>query len=78
MAKYLPASWDTFGARKVLALQSINNTITLLATKRVDGNKWAFIEQRSALIPRDWEDRLHWIKVMELLLKLNVSLYAAI
>ncbi|KAL7316928.1 hypothetical protein PS15m_003352 [Mucor circinelloides] len=71
MAKYLSASWDTFGARKVLALQSINNTITLLATKRVDGNKWAFIEQRSALIPRDWEDRLHWIKVMELLLKLN-------
>ncbi|RCH80586.1 hypothetical protein CU098_007407 [Rhizopus stolonifer] len=71
MTKYQSASWSTFGDRKVLAVQSTNNTITLLSTKRVDGNKWAFIEQRSALIPRDWEDRLYWVKVIELLLKLN-------
>lgn len=75
MTKYQSASWSTFGDRKVLAVQSTNNTITLLSTKRVDGNKWAFIEQRSALIPRDWEDRLYWVKVIELLLKLNVSFF---
>lgn len=55
MGRYQSSSWLTFGARKVLAIQAINNTITLLSTKRVEGNKWAFIEQRSALIPRDWE-----------------------
>lgn len=37
----------------------------------MEGNKWAFIEQRSALIPRDWEDRMYWVKVVELLMKLN-------
>jgi hypothetical protein len=74
MGRYQSSSWLTFGARKVLAIQAINNTITLLSTKRVEGNKWAFIEQRSALIPRDWEDRMYWIKVVELLMKLIVSL----
>ncbi|KAG0930809.1 hypothetical protein G6F57_011483 [Rhizopus arrhizus] len=71
MGRYQSSSWLTFGARKVLVIQAINNTITLLSTKRVEGNKWAFIEQRSALIPRDWEDRMYWIKVVELLMKLN-------
>ena len=65
--------WSTFSDRKVLALQSINNTITVLSIKRVGGNIWAFIEQRPALILRDWEDRLYCVKVIELLLKLNLS-----
>ncbi|KAI8091716.1 hypothetical protein BDF21DRAFT_332324 [Thamnidium elegans] len=36
MSKYLLASWETFGRRRVLAIQSINNTITLISTKRVE------------------------------------------
>ncbi|KAI8884829.1 hypothetical protein K501DRAFT_271341 [Backusella circina FSU 941] len=28
-------------------------------------------EQRSALVPRDWEDRMYWVKTVELLMKLN-------
>jgi hypothetical protein len=71
MAKYQSASWVTFGERKVLAVHCLNNTITQLATKRVDGGRWAFIEQRSAIIPPDWEDCFYWVKVMELLLKLK-------
>ncbi|KAI8887113.1 hypothetical protein K501DRAFT_212480, partial [Backusella circina FSU 941] len=71
MSQYLSASWETFGDRKVLAVQSVSNTITLLSTKRVDENKWCFVEQRSAIIPRDWNDRYHWVKVMELLIKLK-------
>lgn len=39
------------------------------------GNKWAFIEQRSALIPRDWEDRLYWVKVIELLFKTKSEVF---
>lgn len=74
MGRYHSSSWSTFGDRKVLAIQVVNSTITLLSTKRVEGNKWAFIEQRSASIPRDWEDRMYWTKVIELLMKLNVSL----
>lgn len=73
MSNYKSASWTTFGKRRVLAIQSVNNTITLLSTKRVDENKWCFMEQRTAIVPRDWEDRTYWIKVIELLLKLHVS-----
>lgn len=69
MGRYQSSSWSTFGDRKVLAIQVVNSTITLLATKRVEGNKWAFIEQRSASIPRDQEDRMYWTKVIELLMK---------
>ncbi|KAI8373758.1 hypothetical protein BD560DRAFT_434116 [Blakeslea trispora] len=71
MGRYQSSSWLTFGARKVLAIQAINNTITSLSTRRVEDNKWAFIEQRTALVPRDWEDRMYWIKVVELLMKLS-------
>lgn len=53
MGRYQSSSWSTFGDRKVLAIQVVSSTITLLSTKRVEGNKWAFIEQRSASIPRD-------------------------
>ncbi|KAL7335263.1 hypothetical protein PS15p_200760 [Mucor circinelloides] len=75
MGRYQSSSWNTFGARKVLAIQAINNTITLLSTKRVEGNKWTFVEQRSVLISRDWEDSIYWVKVVELLMKLNVSFF---
>ncbi|KAI8091726.1 hypothetical protein BDF21DRAFT_333073 [Thamnidium elegans] len=69
ISRYLSASWTTFANRKVLAVQFINNTMTLLCTKRVEENKWCFVEQRSVVVPRDWEDRYYWIKVLELLLK---------
>lgn len=75
MGRYKSLSWQTFDLRKVLAIQAVNNTITLLSTKRVEGSKWAFVEQRSALIPRDWEDRIYWMKFDELLMKLNVSFF---
>ncbi|KAI8646408.1 hypothetical protein BD408DRAFT_336910 [Parasitella parasitica] len=75
MGRYQSSSWLTFGARKVLAIQSINNTIILLSAKRVEGNKLAFIEQRSALIPRNWEGITYWVKVVELFMKLNVSFF---
>ncbi|KAI9262879.1 hypothetical protein EDC94DRAFT_659184 [Helicostylum pulchrum] len=75
MGRYQSSSWLTFGVGKVLATQVINNAIMLLSTKRVEGNKWAFIEQRSALIPRDWEDSMYWVKVVELLMKLNCKPY---
>ncbi|KAI9476435.1 MAG: hypothetical protein EXX96DRAFT_596510 [Benjaminiella poitrasii] len=64
MGRYQSSSWLTFGAL-------INNTITLLSTKRVEGNKWAFIEQRLTFILLDWEDSMYWIKVVDLLMKLN-------
>jgi len=70
MNQYRSSSWTTFGKRKVLAIQCINNKVTLLSTSLVE-NKWCFVQQRSAIIPRDWEDRIYWIKVLELLLKLK-------
>ncbi|CAO3702389.1 unnamed protein product [Rhizopus stolonifer] len=71
MSRYLSASWRTFGKRQVLAIQCVNNTITLMCSKRVEENKWCFIEQRSTIVPRDWNDRFFWVKVMEFMLKLK-------
>ncbi|KAL7320926.1 hypothetical protein PS15m_000760 [Mucor circinelloides] len=36
-----------------------------------DENKWAFTKQRPGLVPRDWEDCHYWIRVFELLVRLN-------
>ncbi|KAI9252121.1 hypothetical protein BY458DRAFT_443929 [Sporodiniella umbellata] len=71
MSRYPSASWKTFGKRQVLAVQCVNNTITLMCSKRVEENKWCFVEQRSTVVPRNWNDRFFWIKVMEFLLKLK-------
>ncbi|KAI9308375.1 hypothetical protein BJ944DRAFT_254577 [Cunninghamella echinulata] len=71
MNQYLPSSWSTFEKRKVFAIQFVSNKITLLATKHTGKNKWSFIVQRSAIIPRDWDDRFYWVEVIELLMKLR-------
>ncbi|OBZ80126.1 hypothetical protein A0J61_11825, partial [Choanephora cucurbitarum] len=70
--RYLSTSWKTFEKRQVLAVQCVNNTITLMCSKRVEENKGCFIEQRSTIVPRDWSNRFFWVKVMEILLKLKI------
>ncbi|KAI8879124.1 hypothetical protein K501DRAFT_194376 [Backusella circina FSU 941] len=64
MSRYLSASWKTFRKKQVLAVQCVNNTITLMCSKRVEENKWCFVEQRSTIVPRDWSDRFFWIETL--------------
>lgn len=70
--KYRNASSKTFKRRQIFSIQVIGDKITLLAT-RFDGTRVICIEIRSAVVPADWEDRLNWIKVFELLVKLKVK-----
>ncbi|KAI9491535.1 hypothetical protein BDB00DRAFT_752034, partial [Zychaea mexicana] len=65
MMKYHHASSNTFKQRQIFSIH-----ITLLATTS-DGMHIICIEVRSVVVPIDWEDYLHWIKVFELLVKLK-------
>ncbi|CAO3595813.1 unnamed protein product [Absidia cylindrospora] len=70
MMNYRLASIETFKKRRIISIQSIGNKITMTATALGDG-VYYYIEQRSTIVPRDWEDKVYWIKVMEFLLKLK-------
>ncbi|KAI9266559.1 hypothetical protein BDA99DRAFT_436404 [Phascolomyces articulosus] len=72
--QYQYASWTTFGRRRIFAVQCIGNKLTLLSTSRMGIGKWCFVEIRSAIVPRDWEDRYYLNRVMELLMKLKEML----
>ncbi|KAI7889072.1 uncharacterized protein EV154DRAFT_515725 [Mucor mucedo] len=72
--QYQYASWTTFGRRCIFAIQCIGNKLTLLSTSRMGIGKWCFVEIRSAIVPRDWEDRYYLNRVMELLMKLKEML----
>ncbi|KAI7857413.1 hypothetical protein BDC45DRAFT_435975 [Circinella umbellata] len=72
--QYQYASWTTFGRRHIFSVQSIGNKLTLLLTSRMGIEKWGFVEVRSAIVPRDWEDRYYLNRVMELLMKLKEML----
>lgn len=73
MDNLLFASWDTFTRRQVLSIQCVSDKITLLSTKRLSTGKWCLIEVRSAVIPRDWQRRNSWVRVFDLLFKLQVK-----
>lgn len=69
MNKYGDASFETMLKRKMFCLQFIENKITLLSIR--DG-KWACVTERSAVVPRNYDDRRYWLQVMELIMKLKV------
>ncbi|CAO3637994.1 unnamed protein product [Cunninghamella blakesleeana] len=73
MMNYRSASFDTFKKRCIIGIQVIGNKITLTSTKLGD-NTYYYVEQRSALVPRNWEDRKYWIRLLEFLLKLKIYL----
>ncbi|KAI8393413.1 uncharacterized protein BYT42DRAFT_479218, partial [Radiomyces spectabilis] len=70
MIEFPNASLTTFKRRQVLAIQAIDNKITLLESK-FDGKVFTCVEIRSALVPTDWAGRFQWIRVFELLIKLK-------
>ncbi|KAI7899612.1 uncharacterized protein BX663DRAFT_440892, partial [Cokeromyces recurvatus] len=57
--QYQYASWTTCGRRRIFTIQCIKNKLTLLSTSRMRIGKWCFVEIRSAIVPRDWEDRYY-------------------
>ncbi|KAI9029616.1 hypothetical protein CLU79DRAFT_735019 [Phycomyces nitens] len=71
MNQYRSASWTTFGRRKMIAVQSIKDKVTLLSSSKIGHNRWSFVEQRSTVIPRNWNDKWHIVKLVELLLVLQ-------
>ncbi|KAG2210454.1 hypothetical protein INT47_002396 [Mucor saturninus] len=71
MNKYGDASFETILKRKMLCLQFIENKITLLSMKFLRDGKWACATERSAVVPRNWDDRRYWLQVMELIMKLK-------
>ncbi|ORX55579.1 hypothetical protein DM01DRAFT_1304087 [Hesseltinella vesiculosa] len=69
MNDYRQAAYDTFLERKVIGIQYIRNKLTLVSISILPSGKWACISERSAIVPRNWVDRFHWLQTMELLVR---------
>ncbi|KAG0169196.1 hypothetical protein DFQ30_003861 [Apophysomyces sp. BC1015] len=74
MANHKYASFETFRKRRVLGLQYIGDKLSLLSTGVLNKKEWSCVLERSAIIPRTWRERKYWIKVFELLLRMNTLL----
>ncbi|CAO3589320.1 unnamed protein product [Absidia cylindrospora] len=74
MKRYQHASYDTFRRRQVFGLQIIDDRMTLTTTFIINKERYGFIELRSARIPISYDQRVHFRKVFELLLKLKAGL----
>lgn len=61
------ASFETFKKRRFITYLYASDNLTMLSTSVVNHEKWAFTLVREALIPRTWNARLRWLKVMDLI-----------
>lgn len=74
MLRYKYASFETMKKRQIYGLHLIENKVTLTSTNIINKKKWGFLEIRSAIIPKQWNDRKLFIKIFELLLALKVNM----
>ncbi|ORX43887.1 hypothetical protein DM01DRAFT_1329489 [Hesseltinella vesiculosa] len=74
MNKNRQASYKTFLRRRVLGIQFVGSKLTLLSIQILSCGKWACLVERSALVPRRWDERKHWLQVFELLAKMKCIL----
>ncbi|KAI9492798.1 hypothetical protein BDB00DRAFT_764871 [Zychaea mexicana] len=68
------ASISTFQKRQVLGLHYVGDKLSLTSTKLLNNGRYSHVLLRSAVIPRTWHDRHNWIKVFELVVKMNTIL----
>ncbi|KAL9537075.1 hypothetical protein MBANPS3_012105, partial [Mucor bainieri] len=61
------ASFETFKKRKFFAYLYAGNKLTMLSTSVVNQEKWGYTLVREAVIPRTWNARVRWRKVMDLI-----------
>lgn len=72
MTKNGSASTNTFKKYKMYSCLYSTDKITMMSTSLVDKEHWGYVFVRDAHIPRTWEDRFSWVKVLELFLCLKV------
>ncbi|KAG2216754.1 hypothetical protein INT45_010796 [Circinella minor] len=65
------ASFKTFQKRQILALHYVGDKLSLTSTNILKNGRYSHVLLRSAIIPRTWHDRYNWIKVFELVVKMN-------
>lgn len=71
--RYQQASVKTFGRRRVFGIQYVGDKLSLLSTRILAAGPWACLWERSAIIPRNWNQRKYWLQAFELLLTVLVS-----
>lgn len=67
------ASFKTFRRRRVLSLHCIKNKLSLSSTRALNQERWGCALIRPCIAARDWKERIHWMKVFELFVKMHVS-----
>ncbi|ORX43468.1 hypothetical protein DM01DRAFT_358323 [Hesseltinella vesiculosa] len=68
--RYQQVSHHTFAKRRIFALQFVENKLTLLSAFVASNDLWACLWERSALVPRKWDERKYWVSAIELLARL--------
>ncbi|KAI9316042.1 hypothetical protein BX666DRAFT_1954199 [Dichotomocladium elegans] len=74
MSNHKYARFETFKRRRVLGLQYIGDKLSLLSIGVLDEKHWSCVLERSAVVPRAWRERRNWIKVFEMLLRMDALL----
>ncbi|KAI9274824.1 hypothetical protein BDA99DRAFT_249611 [Phascolomyces articulosus] len=67
------ASISAFLKRQILGLHYIGDKLSLTSTRLLNNGRYSHVLLRSSVIPRTWHDRHNWMKVFELVAKMNVS-----
>ncbi|KAI8094000.1 hypothetical protein BDF21DRAFT_489601 [Thamnidium elegans] len=61
------ASFETYKKRKFFTYLYAGDKLTMLSTSVVSREKWGYTLAREAIVPRTWNVRLRWLKVMNLI-----------
>lgn len=61
------ASFESYKKRKLFTYLYAGDKLTMLSTFVVSKEKWGYTLIREAIIPRTWNVRLKWLKVMDLI-----------
>ncbi|KAG2234829.1 hypothetical protein INT48_006746 [Thamnidium elegans] len=67
------ASFETYKKRKFFTYLYAGDKLTMLSTSVVSREKWGYTLAREAIVPRTWNVRLRWLKVMNLIFYTKVE-----
>lgn len=74
MEELKEASLETYKHRRLYTFLYASKKLTMLSTSAVNEEKLGFTLVREAVVPRTWDARASWLKLMELISCMKVRL----
>ena len=67
------ASFESYKKRRFFTYLYAGDKLTMLSTSVVSREKWGYTLVREAIVPRTWNARVRWLKVMDLIFYTKVE-----